>query len=81
MKVYTNQLTIQLYMLISLSDQAPLSQLNPKKKIFETIQPGLLSIRLSPTDLKSLIALTLVRFRNSRDQGSCVDQPPDEERA
>lgn len=25
------------------TDKAPLSQLNPKKKIFETIQPGLSS--------------------------------------
>ena len=42
-------------------DKVPISQLNPKKKIFETIQPGLLCVYI-PDHVRFLINSTSVGF-------------------
>lgn len=60
------------------SDKAPVSQLNPKKKIFETIQPGLLHVSV-PDNVYFLNSSPSVRFYNPRDQRGCLGQPSDED--
>ena len=39
----------------TISDATPLSQLNPKKKIFETIQPGVLFFSSSSLTVKLVV--------------------------
>lgn len=51
-------------------DAEPLSQLNPKKKIFETVQPGKVTVSFS-----YLFDLADIKFRvhNAGNERGCVD--------
>ena len=58
------------------TDAQPLSQLNPKKKIFETIQPGKAAYRVLHTDVT-----ILYRLHHIGNAGGGMGQPSHEERA
>ena len=65
------------YFVISCSfatDAQPLSQLNPKKKIFETIQPGKAAYRVLHTDVT-----ILYRLHHIGNAGGGMGQPSHEE--
>jgi len=55
------------------SDAQPLTQMNPKKKIFETIQPGTEACLLSIVSKFKQSAF--LRVYNIRYKGGSVDQP------
>jgi aminoacyl tRNA synthase complex-interacting multifunctional protein 1 len=51
-------------------DKAPLSQLNPKKKIFETIQPGLMTLKTREAAWVNPLTKTAHRIRTK--EGVCL---------
>lgn len=66
---YIVALTLHVSLLFTL-DAEPLSQLNPKKKIFETVQPGKVTVSFS-----YLFDLADIKFRihNAGNERGCVD--------